>query len=152
MSQLCLGVPRAWRCSGEPAALLGTTLHFAFLLPVTYDSLSIQSLEFTSCDRTKMSYGQGSRNSHKQQFTNFMLPTEILKAWGSGDGMWSFSLFGAISFNPAFLMTEGSCLPQGPSAACRKRARVSVSLRSLDHQTHRYKLSCHGPAQQGFTL
>lgn len=49
----------------EPAALLGTMLHFAFLLAVTYYSLSIQTLEFTLYDRTKMSCGQGSRKSHK---------------------------------------------------------------------------------------
>lgn len=58
-------VPCSWSCSGEPAALLGTTLPFAFLLPVTYDSLGIQTLEFTLYDGTEMSYGQGSRKSHK---------------------------------------------------------------------------------------
>jgi len=49
-------------------------------------------------------------------------------------------------------MTEGSFSPEGTSVACRKRAEVSVSLRSLDRQTHFYKLGCHGPTQQGFTL
>lgn len=49
-----------------------------------------------------MSYGQGARKSHKQQFTNFMLPTEILKAWESGDGTWSFFLWGQlVSIQPS---------------------------------------------------
>lgn len=76
-----------------------------------------------------MSYGQGSRKSHKQQFTNFMLPIESLKGLGWDTELFSF---GAISFNPAFLMTEGSCSPEGTPVACRTSARVSVSHRSLD--------------------
>lgn len=76
-----------------------------------------------------------------------MLPVETLKALGLGQ-----RTFGAISFNAASLMPEGSCSPKDTSVVRRKRARVSVSLTSPDHQAHLYKMGCHGPAQQGFTL